>query len=142
MCASLTMYLLNIAASSGPPQNVTGTAVSTTLISLQWSLPAAIDINGIITKYAVNVEEVYTGQTYNLLTENMHINIGPLHPYYIYECSVAAYTIANGVFSSPLNVTTHETSKLWFKESLKVNSLNCVIIICRSNRSPTQPERR
>lgn len=110
VCAFFLHHIL-ISASSGPPQNVTGTAVSTTLISLQWSLPAAIDVNGIITKYAVNVEEVYTGQTYDLFTENMHINIGPLHPYYIYECSVAAYTIANGVFSSPFNVTTHETSK-------------------------------
>lgn len=87
-------------------------AVSTTLISLQWSQPIAIDINGVITKYVANVEEIYTGQTYSLFTENMHINIGPLHPYYIYECSISAYTISTGMFSSPLNITTHETSKL------------------------------
>lgn len=92
---------------------MTGIAVSATLISLEWLMPAAIDVNGIITKYVVNVEEVYTGQAHNLFTENMHINIGPLHPYYIYKCSVAAYTIATGVFSSPFNVTTLETSKLF-----------------------------
>ena len=54
---------------------------------------------------------MYTGRIYNLNTQNMHINIGSLHPYYIYECTVAAYTIATGVFSSPVNVTTQETGK-------------------------------
>ena len=62
-------------------------------------------------KYAVSVVEVYTGQTHSLLTQNMHINVGPLHPYYVYECRVAAHTIATGVFSSPINVTTQETGK-------------------------------
>lgn len=49
---------------------------------------------------------------YSLFTENMHVNVGPLHPYYIYECSIAAYTIAVGVFSSPINITTHEAGKV------------------------------
>ena len=108
----------HFAASSGPPQNITGTAFNTTLISLQWLLPPAITVNGIVTKYVVNVEEVYTGQTYSLLTENMHISVGNLHPYYIYECSIAAYTIATGVFSSPINITTQEMGKA-FRENLR-----------------------
>jgi hypothetical protein len=102
------VFLTQQAAPSSPPENLTGVALSSTLISLQWALPIAIDINGVITKYVVKIEEVYTGQYYNLFTENMHVNVGPLHPYYIYECSVAAYTIATGVFSSFINVTTQE----------------------------------
>lgn len=97
------------AAPTGPPRSVTGTSASTTLISFEWSLPASIHINGIITKYVVKVVEVYTGQEHNLFTSNMHINVGPLHPYYIYECSVAAHTIETGVFSDPINITTQET---------------------------------
>ena len=100
-------------APSSPPENLTGVALSSTLIYLQWALPIAIDINGVITKYVVKIEEVYTGQSYNLFTENMHVNVGPLHPYYIYECSVAAYTIATGVFSSFINVTTQEAGNLY-----------------------------
>lgn len=91
--------------------NLTATAISSTLIYLQWAPPVAIHINGIITKYVVDIEEVYTGQFYSLFTENMHVNVGPLHPYYIYECSVAAYTIATGVYSSLVNITTHEAGK-------------------------------
>lgn len=101
--------LFTYIAPTGPPRSVTGTSTSTTLITIDWSLPASIDINGIITKYAVKVVEVYTGQEYNLFTTNMHINVGPLHPYYIYECSVAAHTIETGVFSYPINITTQET---------------------------------
>ena len=107
----MAIYTSTHAAPSGPPQGVTGTSASTTLITLEWLLPTSIHINGVITKYVVKVVEVYTGQIYNLFTENMHINIGPLHPYYIYECSVAAHTIATGVFSSPINITTQETGK-------------------------------
>lgn len=93
---------------------MTGTSASTTLITLEWTLPASIHINGIITKYVVKVVEVYTGQEYNLFTDNMHINVGPLHPYYIYESSVAAYTVETGVFSSPINITTQETGTCKF----------------------------
>ena len=114
-CASITtasssQYLV-CTAPSAPPQAVSGNAISTTLITLQWSQPPPIDVNGVIVKYAVRVVEIYTGQIYNLFTHNMHINVGPLHPYYIYECTIAAHTIATGVFSSPINVTTQETGK-------------------------------
>ena len=61
-----------------------------------------------VTKYVVEIEEVYTGRTYSLFTENTHVNFSPLHAYYIYECSVAAHTIATGVFSALINVTTKE----------------------------------
>ena len=71
-----------------------------------------MDINGVITKYAVKIEEVFTGQSYSLFTGNMHVNVGPLHPYYIYECSVAAHTVATGVYSSLINVTTQEAGNV------------------------------
>ena len=112
-------YFISISAPSGPPQNFIGSAISTTLIKLQWELPAAIDINGIITKYVVNIVEVYSGQSYSLFTENMHVNVGPLHPYYTYECSIAAFTIETGVFSSPINVTTLETGNIYQNKCLR-----------------------
>ena len=65
---------------------------------------------------------MYTGRMYNFFTENMHINVGPLHPYYIYECSVAAHTIATGVFSSSINVTTLEAGKENWKCTLRQGS--------------------
>lgn len=102
---------LTYTAPSAPPQAISGNAISTTVITLQWSRPPPIDVNGVIVKYAVRVVEVYTGQIYNLFTQNMHINVGSLHPYYVYECTVAAHTIGTGVFSSPINVTTQETGR-------------------------------
>ena len=102
--------------------NLTGVALSSTLIYLQWTPPIAIDTNGVITKYTVEIEEVYTGQIYSLFTENMHVNVDPLHPDYIYECSVAAYTIATGVFSSLINVTTQEAGIFMYK--------SCFVIHC------------
>ena len=118
ICHKVNYNLLFGSAPSSPPQSLTGFGLSSSLISLQWRPPVAIDINGVITKYVVEIEEVYTGRTYSLFTENTHVNVGPLHAYYIYECSVAAHTIATGVFSAFINVTTKEagmgnSSRYW-----------------------------
>ena len=98
-------------APTGPPLNPYGVTLSTTLISLRWSPPEPIHINGIIDHYVVMVLEVYSNQTFVLVTKDTSIHVGPLHPYYLYECTVAAYTVDLGPFSSPVSVQAGETRK-------------------------------
>ena len=37
--------------------------------------------------------------------------MGGLHPYYLYECAVSAVTVAEGPYSAPIAVRTHEAGK-------------------------------
>lgn len=101
----------DFSAPTGPPLNLNGVTLSITLISLSWSPPEQIHINGIIDHYVVNVLEVYSNQVFVLIAKDTSIHVGPLHPYYLYECTVAAYTVGLGPFSSPVSVLAGETRK-------------------------------
>lgn len=78
---------------------------------LSWSPPPAIDINGVIHYYTVEVTEVYTGNFWRIIAVETRVNIGPLHPYYVYECRISAYTVGDGPFSAPFQVLSPETGK-------------------------------
>ena len=77
------------------------------------STPEPIHINGIIDHYIVRVMEVYTGRVFTLRTEEATIQVGPLHPYYVYECQVAAFTVGLGPFGQPFMVQAGETGELY-----------------------------
>ena len=74
-----------------------------------WEPPQ--DPNGLIHGYRVNVTEVETGRMFQLSTNTTSIVIGFLHPYYTYNCTVVAVTIAPGPFSSVITVRTDEAGK-------------------------------
>lgn len=81
---------------------------------MSWLPPEPIHINGIIAHYVVRVTEVYTGRVFILLAEEATIQVGPLHPYYIYECQVAAYTVDLGPFGQPFTIQAGETGEKVF----------------------------
>lgn len=66
------------------------------------------DLNGTIHQYRVNVTEIRTGKITQLTTNNTSIIVGPLHPYYIYKCTVHAVTIS---FSTTFTIRTEEDGK-------------------------------
>ena len=104
----LTYCCYNFSAPTGPPKNTSGTRVTTTLITLRWSPPEPIHVNGIIDHYVIRVREVYTGRVFSLLSQDEDIVIGPLHPFYVYSCRIAAYTVGLGPFSSAFTVQAGE----------------------------------
>ena len=95
-------------APSAPPQSLSVIAISSTVVILTWSSPPLIDINGIIRNYFIRIRERETSQMWIFQTTNSHINITSLHPYYNYECEVAAHTIATGPYTNPVIVQTME----------------------------------
>ena len=107
MCSLSPLYV----APSAPPQGFTGSNQSSTAIVLSWMLPPAIDINGIIQYYTVELDEVWTGHTFTFHPISPNISVRALHPYYIYQCRVAAYTVALGPFTSNLQIVTGEDGK-------------------------------
>lgn len=104
-----TSFIFVFSAPTGPPQNPSGMQVTTTLITLSWAPPEPIHVNGIIDHYVIKVLEVYTGRVFSLISEDESILLGPLHPYYIYTCQIAAYTVGLGPFGSPFSVQAGET---------------------------------
>ena len=95
---------------SAPPQSAVGVANSPTQVTLSWSPPPHIDINGDLQYYAVRVTEVETGRQWTFYAVDAFITIGGLHPYFNYRCQVAAHTvIGSGPFTSQFYVQTQGT---------------------------------
>ena len=112
MQTSKIYYLfLCLKVPSAPPQSPSGSALSTTVITLTWDLPPAFDINGIIEFHLVEVTEIYTGISWMFHAVDTHINVGPVHPYFVYECRVATFTVGLGPFTAVFYVTSGEASK-------------------------------
>jgi len=79
---------------------------------LSWSPPPEEHHNGVVRSYRVNVTEVETGRKLRYSTESTEIVIRNLHPYYLYECRVAAVAVVCGPFSTPVQVRTEEDGKV------------------------------
>ncbi len=98
------------AAPGSSPLNSSGVAINSTHIFLDWSPPELGSVNGIIREYRINVTE---GETMAFLqfTTSPYLTeatIGPLHPFYIYHCTIFAYTIEGGPNTSVISVRTNE----------------------------------
>ena len=125
-------------APSAPPQSLSVIAVSSMVVILTWSSPPLIDINGIILNYFIRIRERETSQVWIFQTTNSHINITSLHPYYNYECEVAAHTIATGPYTNPVTVQTMEAGNNMVHSYLLTVAWNLpsVIFFCSSKQSP------
>ena len=97
-------------APSSPPLAPIGTAQSPTLVTLSWSPPPRIDINGDLQFYVVTMTEMETGRPWRFHAVDAFIIIGALHPYYNYGSQVAAHTVVGGgPFTDVFYVRTLET---------------------------------
>ena len=81
--------------------------MSSTIITLFWDPPPADAQNGIITQYRINITEVETGRFFTLFSTTTSVNVTTLHPYYTYNCVIAAATmIGVGPYTSVITVVT------------------------------------
>ena len=95
---------------TSPPRNAGGVSVNSTFILLTWEPPARDGRNGIITLYYIHVLEVPTSRTFTFeRPTHTDLLIGSLHPYYDYQCSVAADTsVGRGPFTAPFIIRTDQ----------------------------------
>jgi len=116
-CSKLWNYHLNCfvliisPAPSAPPVGVSHAQLNATFVVLQWSAPPSEHINGIIRAYTVTVSEHETGRSYNLSSPHTELSIGNLHPFYWYNFSVCAVTVAQGPCTDLYNLQTLEHGK-------------------------------
>lgn len=98
---------------SGPPQSLTGSVESSTLILLSWEPPSPYNRNGEIIYNLIDINEHETGRFWTLPVFNSRITayVGSLHPHYHYECRVAAHTIGLGPYSESIILLTEQEGK-------------------------------
>lgn len=97
---------------SSPPSNVSGDVRSSTLVVFTWITPAVIDHNGVITYYVVKLREIETAITWTFFAVDEDINIGSLHPFYHYKCTIAASTsVGSGPSSTAVTVQMEEAGE-------------------------------
>lgn len=97
------------AVPSGAPLNQIGSAVNSTAIIFTWDHPATERRNGMITRYSLILTELATNSSSQYSQSGAHIEavIGHLHPYYDYECKIAAETIiGRGPYGQPFVTRT------------------------------------
>ena len=85
--------------------------ISPTSFTLTWDPPSQEVRNGIIQQYTIWITELETGRSITLTSASTTVNVTSLHPYYTYNCSVAAETSAIGPFSSPVVIQLPESRK-------------------------------
>ena len=81
-------------------------------ITISWQPPPFMHQNGIVRKYILAVTEIETSTNFTVVSYNTSINIYSLHPFYNYELTVAAFTIAVGPQSQTISVQTAQDGKL------------------------------
>ena len=114
MCVLKTNYaklLISFcAAPYAPPLNVRvdHSSISSNGFTLQWNPPELQYQNGVVDYYLITVVEVETGAVTNYTSLSTIYYISSLHPAYTYQCTVAAYTVGLGPFSTYIVVTTAE----------------------------------
>ena len=100
---------------------------------LTWQLPSLKDRYGIIQQYTINITEVETGALQHLIAEGTILSVSPLHPFYTYNCSIAAETsVGLGPFSNPQTVQMPEDGRL-------VHVIELAIIIVDINNTLFPP---
>jgi hypothetical protein len=92
-----------------------------------WSPPIAIDINGVVDFYLVEVFEVFTGRRFTLHAVELHIIAGPLNAGYAYRCRVSAFTVGQGPFTNYFIVYSQELGRYIALVSLCLhfNGMHC-----------------
>ena len=106
----MCIYVLHYptAVPSSAPMNLQGNAVNSTAIQLQWEPPPLADQNGVVRSYLIYISVVETGSVFQLNSETNALNISSLHPYYTYNITVAALTIAPGPYGVVLTIRMPE----------------------------------
>ena len=94
-------------APTAPPEQLS-TIISSRSLTLMWSPPPFEETNGVIQYYSLSITEFESGQVLTMTSLSVVAVINDLHPYYTYECTVAAYTVGLGPYSSSVTILLNE----------------------------------
>ena len=95
---SKTLHLnLNIAtAPVGSPVSLEVVTTLSTSVTLSWSPPPEVQLNGVLRHYVLTVQELDSGRNVTLTSISSTIVLSDLHPFYTYAIAVCPVTIDIG----------------------------------------------
>ena len=98
------------------------------------------DQNGVITFYVIELYDIINRKKTIKRREGHHreIVIAGLHPYYEYNVSMAAETVAQGLFSEPLEVRTLEDGTFPDTTSYYTVLLILLLLLCEYFQFPVR----
>ena len=105
--ASLSYSISHLSVPTAAPQFFEAVTVSSGSIRMTWIPPPEEEQNGVIRSYRIYVTEILTETVREIVAAgNSRIQIvNHLHPYYTYECVIAAFTIGLGPTASIQTIT-------------------------------------
>ena len=111
----LTLYKIpGITAPSAPPTSFEIDVINATAIFLSWGPPPEEERNGIIRQYVAELKTAKS-DNFTIVSTGTNVTATNLHPYTIYECTVAAETIVVGIPSSSISALTNESGLYFHK---------------------------
>ncbi len=99
-----------ITAPSGPPRNVFVNAINSSAIIVTWEPPFLEVQNGVIGSYRVSIAEENMAES-SFAVQDTSITISGLHPFYMYDVTVAAVTNGVGPKSFEVRITMPESGE-------------------------------
>lgn len=95
------------------PQQLSVSRRNSTSLTLSWAPPPFEDTNGQIQHYTVLVTELDTNTALPPVnTASTEFTFDGLHPYYVYRCTVAAYTVGIGPYAPAITVQLSEEGNI------------------------------
>lgn len=93
------------------PDEFTAATIGSDSLTLVWNPPPFEETNGVIQYYSIQVTELETARLIDLRSNMTRAVLTNLHPYYTYQCIVAASTIALGPYTDPITIQLLEEGK-------------------------------
>ena len=90
------------------PEITTSYAIDSSTVAIQWDPLPEEDRNGIVREYQVFIYNVNTGKNKTVVFTTMTAIIGSLTPSFSYNFFVSAVTVAEGPYSTVINITMPE----------------------------------
>ena len=133
VCACVCTCCVHVVPGA-PPVNLELLVFNATALSVTWHPPAFEDRNGVIIHYALNVTLLSKAVTHRYLTASTFKLLTSLHPYYSYECSVAAVTsVGHGPYATQ-SIRMPETCKYsnWASCTMEYCAQGCICILAKN----------
>ena len=120
--------------------NTTGRAINSTAIIFEWQHPPPAGRNGNITGYSLIVTELITNTTttYSQSGARIELVVSSLHPYYEYECAIAAETsVGRGPYGTAFIIRTLTDGNTRMPVAI-VLVYSRISLLCSAQRSSTE----
>ena len=94
---------------SGYPENIVVSSVTSSSAVIIWSPPPLDRQNGLIIGYMVNVTEIQSRETFQLISFTTQVTADELSPFTTYSVVIEAFTsVGSGPYSTPYTFITGE----------------------------------